>query len=227
MHAGMCLVISDSLQYHELQHTRPPCPSLSPRLCSNSWPLCRWYHSTISLSVIPFSCLQSFPASVFSKKLALRIRWPKYWNYSFSISPSNEYSGLISFRIDWFDLLAVQRTLKSLLQHHNSKASILQCSVFFVVFFMLSHLYMIAGKFITVIIPTFVSKVKCLLFNMLSRLVIAFLPRRKHLLILWLQSLFTVILKSKKIKTVTVPIFSPSICHEMMGLDAMILFFEC
>ena len=118
----------DSLPPHGLQHTRPPCPSLSPGV--GSCPLCLWYHSTTSSSATPFSfCLQSFP--VFSNESALHIRWPKYWSFNFSISPSNEYSGLISFRTDWFDLLMVQGTLKSLLQHHSSKASILQRSAFF------------------------------------------------------------------------------------------------
>ena len=129
--------------------------------------------------------------------VVLHIRWPKYWSFSFSISPSNEYSGLISFRMDWLDLLAVQRTLASLLQHHSSKASILQCSAFFIV--QLSHPYMTTGK--TTALPrwTFVSKVMSLLFNMLSSLVIAFLPRSKRLLISWLQSPFAVILESQKI----------------------------
>ena len=143
----------------------------------------------------------------------------KYW--SFSISTSIEYSSLVSFRIDWFDLLAVQRTLKSLLQHHNSKASILRCSVFFMV--QLSHLYMTPGKTIPLTIWTFVSKVMSLLFNSLSRLIIAFLPRIKHLLISWLQSLSEVILEPRKIKSVIVSIFSPSICHEVMGTDTKIL----
>ena len=133
-------------------------------------------------------------------------------------APSNEYSGLISLRIDWLDLLAVQGTLKSLLQHHNSKASVLQCSTFFIV--QLSHPYIIIGKAIALTRWTFVGKVMSLLFNMLSRLVIAFLLRSKHLLISWLQSPSTVILEPKKIKTVTVSIVCPSICHEMMGLDA-------
>ena len=123
-------VQSDSLQPHGLQHTRHPCPSPTPRACSNSCPSSQWCHPTISSSVVPFSfCLQPFPASFprfFSNESVLCIRWPKYWSFCFSISPSNEYSGLISFRIDWFDLLAVQGTLKSLLQHHNSKASIFQ-----------------------------------------------------------------------------------------------------
>ena len=125
--------MSDSLRPHGLQHARLPCPSPAPRACSNSCPSGWWCHPTISSSVAPFSsCLQSFPLSgLFSNESALCIRWPKYWSFSFSISPSNEYSGLISFRIDWLDLLAVQGTLKSLLQHHNSTASILWRSAFF------------------------------------------------------------------------------------------------
>ena len=124
-------ILSDSLWPHGLQHARPPCPSPTPRACSDSCPLSCWCHPTISSSVVPFSShLQSFPASVFSNESALRIRWPKYRSFSFSISPSNEYSGLMSFRVDWLDLPAVQGTLKSLLQHHSSKASILQCSTF-------------------------------------------------------------------------------------------------
>ena len=133
---------------------------------------------------------------------------------------SNEYSGLISFRMDWFYLLAVQGTLKSLLQHHSSKASILRHSAFFIV--QLSHPYMTTGKTIALARRTFVGKVMSLHFNMLSRFVIAFLPRSKYLLFLWLQSLSAVILQLKKIKSVTVSIVSPSICHEAMGLDAMI-----
>ena len=158
---------------------------------------------------------------VFSNESVLRIRWPKYW--SFSISPSNEYSGVISLRIDWLDLLAVQGTLKSLLQHHSSKASILHCSAFFVVQF--SHPHRTTGKTIALTRWTFVGKVMSLLFNMLSRLVIVFLPRSKHLLISWLQSPSAVILEPKKIKSLTVSIVSPSICHEVMGVDAMILVF--
>ena len=123
----------------------------------------------------------------FSNESVLCIRWPKYWSFSFSISPSNEYSGLISFRIDWFDLLAVQGTLKSLIQHHGSKASILQCSAFLIV--QLSHPYTTTGKTIALTRRNFVGKVMSLIFNMLSMLVIAFLPRSKHLLISWLQSI--------------------------------------
>ena len=155
-----------------------PYPSLPPRVCSNSRPSSWWCHPVISSSVIPFSsCLQSFLASgSFSNDSALFITWPKYWHFSFSISPSNEYSGLISFRMDWLDFLAVQETRKSLIQHHSSKASILR-SAFFIV--QLSHPYMTTGKTIALTRWTFVGKVMSLLFNMLSRLVIAFLPRSK------------------------------------------------
>ena len=139
----------------------------------------------------------------------------KYWSFSFSISPSDEYSGLISFRIDWFDLLAVEGTLKSLLQHHSSKASILWCSAFFMV--QLSHPYVTTGKTIALTRWTFVGKVISLPFKMLSRLVMAFLLRSKHLLISWLQSPYVVILELKTTKSVTISIVSPSICHEAMG----------
>ena len=148
-----------------------------------------------------------FPSiRVFSKESVLRIRWPKYWSYSFRVSPSNEYSGLTSFRMDLFDLRAVQGTLKNLLQHHSSKASILQCSAFFMV--QLSHPYMTTGKTIALTRWTFVGKVMSLFFNMLSRLVITFLSRSKCLLISWLQSPFAVILEPKKIKDVTASAFS-------------------
>uniref|UniRef100_A0AC11ER05 Uncharacterized protein n=1 Tax=Ovis aries TaxID=9940 RepID=A0AC11ER05_SHEEP len=133
---------------------------------------------------------------VFSTESALCIRWSWYWSFIFSISPSSEYSGLISFRIDWFDFLAVQGTLKSLLQRHSLKASVLRCSAFFIV--QLSDLYMTTGKTIALTVRTFVSKVMSLFFNMLFRFVIAFLPRGKHLLISWLQSLCTVILEPEK-----------------------------
>ena len=152
---------------------------------------------------------------VFSNELVLCVRWPKYWNFSFSISPS--------LRIDWLDLLAVQGTLKSLLPHHSSKASILQHSAFFIV--QLSHLYMSTGKTIALTRWTFVSKGMSLLFNMLSRLVIAFLPRSKCILISWLKSPFAVILEPRKIKSATVSTVSPYICHEVMGPDAIILVF--
>ena len=154
---------------------------------------------------------------VFSNEFALHTRWPKYWSFSFSISPSSEYSGLISVRIEWLDLLAVQGILKSLLQHRNSKASIPGLSALFMV--QLSHLHMTTGK-LALPIQTFVSKVISLFFNTLSRFFIAFLPRSKHLLISWLQSPSTVILEPKKIKSVTLFTFSASICHEVMGPDA-------
>ena len=158
-------------------------------------------------SVMPFNHLilcrpllllpSIFPSiRVFSNELALSIRWPKYCSFNFSINPSKEYSELISFRIDWFDLLAVQETLKSLLEHHSSKVSILHCSAFFMV--QLSHPYMTTGKTIALTRWTFVGKVMSLLLNMLSRLVITFLPRSKHLLISWLQSPSAVILEPKK-----------------------------
>ena len=165
-----------------------------------------------------------FPSiRVFSNDSVLRIRRPKYWSFRFNISPSNEYLGLISFRMDWLDLLDVQGTLKNLLQHHSSKASILQRSAFFIV--QLSHSYMTTGKTIAFTRQTFVGKVMSLLFNMLSRLVIAFLPRSNCLLISCLQSPSTVILESKIIKSVTVSIVCPSICHEVIRPDAMILVF--
>ena len=166
--------------------------------------------------------LSVFPVSG-SLPTSLHIRWPKYRNCSFSIGPSNEYSGLISFRIDWFDLLAVQGTFKSLLQHHNLKASILQLWTFFMV--QLSHPYMTTGKTIALTRQIFVGKVMSLHFNMLFRLVIAFLPRSKHPLISWLQLPSAVVLEPKKIKSVTVSIVSPSICHEVMRPDAMIFVF--
>ena len=181
------------------------------------------HHSSSIESVMPPNLLilccpllllpSIFPSiRVFSNDSALRIRWPKYWGFNFSISPSSEHPGLISFRMNWLDLLAVQGTLKSLLQHHTSKASNVRCSAFFLV--QLSHLYMTTGKTIALIRRTFVGKVVSLLFNMLSRLVITFLPRRKCLLISWLQSPSAVILEPPKIKSATV---SPSICHDGTG----------
>ena len=158
-----------------------------------------------------------FPSiRVFSNESALCIRWPKYWSFNFNISPSNEHPGLISFRMDWVDLLAVLGTLKSLLHHHSSKGSILWHSAFFIV--QLSHPYMTTGKTIAFTKWTFVGKVMSLLLNMLSRLVITFLPRSKRLLISWLQSLSAVILEPPKIKSATVSTIYPSICHEVMGL---------
>ena len=160
---------------------------------------------------------------VFSNESAPHIKWPSYWSFSFNISSSSKHPGLISFRMDWLNLLAVQGTFKSLLQHHSSKASILQCSDFFIL--QLSHPYMTTGKTKALTRWTFVNKVMSLLFNMLSRLVITFLPRSKHLLISWLQSPSAVILEPRKIKSATVCTVSPSVCHEVMGLDAMILVF--
>ena len=160
---------------------------------------------------------------VFSNESALHIRWPKYWSFSFIISPSNEYPGLISSRMDWLDLLAAQGTLKSLLQHHSSKASILGCSAFLTV--QLSHPYMTTGKTIALTRRTFVGKVMSLFVNMLSRLAITFLPKSKHLLISWLQAPRAVILEPETIKSDTVSTVSPSISHEVMGPDAMILVF--
>ena len=160
---------------------------------------------------------------VFSNESTLHMKWPKYWSFSFSISPSKEHPGLISFRMDWFDLLAVQGTLKNLLQHHSSKASILWHSAFFTV--QLSHPYMTTGKTIALTTWTFVGKVMFLLFNMLSRLVITFLPRSKRLLISWLQSPPAVIVEPPNIKSDTVSTVSPSISYEVMGPYAMILVF--
>ena len=168
--------MSDSLPPHGLQHARLPCPYYLPEFAQTHvhW-VCR------PLLLMP----SIFPnIRVFFNELVLHIRWPKYWSFSFSISPSNEYSGLISFRIAWFDLPDVQGTLKTLLQHHSSKASILWRSAFFMV--QLSHLYMTTGK--TIAIQAFVGKVISLFFNTLPRFVIAFLPKSKHLWISWLQS---------------------------------------
>ena len=216
--------MSDSLRPHGLWHTRLPCPSWSPTflkfLSIESVMLTNYLITCGPLLLLPsiFHCV-----STFSNESALHIKWPKYLSFNFSINPSNEYSGLIFFRIDRFDLLTVQGTFKSILQHNNSKASILQCSAFFMV--QISHPYMTTGKTIALIIWTFVSKMTSLLFKLLSRCVITFLPRSKLLLISWLQSPSAVILEPKKIKSFTVSIVSPSICHEMMGPDAMIFVF--
>ena len=174
--------MSNSLQPHGLQHGRLPCPSPTLKLMCIT--------SVMTFNHLILCCPLLLPPSifpsirVFSNKTVLHIRWPKYWSFSFSISPSNEYSGLISFRMDWLDLLAVQGTLKSLLQHHSSKASILWLSVFLIV--QLSHPYMTTGKTIALTRLTFVGKVMSLLFNMLSNLVKSFHPRSKCLLISWL-----------------------------------------
>ena len=197
----MCFLLSQHLQFSSVQSLSrvrlfvtpwiaAPWASLSittPGVHSDSRPSSRWCHPAISSSVVPVSsCPQSFPAiRVFSNESTLRMRWPKYWSFSFSISPFKEHPGLI-FRMDWLDLLAVQETLESLLQHHSSKASILRRSAFFTV--QLSHPYMTTGKTIALTRWTFVGKVMALLLNMLSRLVITFLPRSKGLLISWLQS---------------------------------------
>ena len=215
----------DSLRPHWLQHARPPCPSPTPRVYSNSFPLNRWCHPTISSSVIPFSSrLQSFPASGSFQMSQFFTSGPKYWSFSFSISPPNEHSGLISFRMDWLDLLAVHGTLKSLLWHHNTKAWILWCSAFFIV--QLSHPYMTTGKTIALTRQTFVGKVMSLLFNMLSRLVIGMLSSKQ-------QAFFSF--------RAAVTIFSgfgapenkvchcfhclPIACHEVLEPDAMIFIF--
>ena len=190
-------VVFSSLWPHGLQHTRLPCPVPSPRVCSNLCPL-NWtsFNHLIRchLLLLPPSIFPSIRVS--SNEYTLCIRWPKQWSFSFSISPSNEYSGLISFGSSWFDLLDAQGTLTSLLQHHSVKAPVFQPSTWFMV--QLSHQYMPTGKTVVLTRWTFVCKVMSLLFNMLSRLVIAFLPRSKHLLISWLQSPFAVILEPPK-----------------------------
>ena len=187
--------------------------SIESVMPSNHLILCRSLHLLPSI----------FPSiRVFFNELVLCIRWPNYWSFRFRISPSNEYSGLISFRIDCFNL-AVQGTLKSLFQHRSSKVSVFQLSAFFIV--QLSHPYMTTGKTMALTRWTFVGKVMSLLFNMLSRLVIAFLPRSKCLLISWLQSPSAVILEPPKLKSLIVSTVSPSICHEVMGPDALIFVF--
>ena len=215
-------VMSDSLQPHELQHTRPPCPSPAPGVNSGSLVVMPSNHLILChpLLLLPSICSS---IRIFSNESALHIRWSKYWNFGFSINPSNEYSGPISFRMDWLDLLSVQGTLKSLLQHQSSKASVLWHSAFFIV--QLSHSYMTTGKAIVLTSQTIVGKVMSLVFKMLSRLVITFLPRSKHLLISWLQSSSTVILEPPRIKFVIVSIISPSTCHEVMRPDAIIFVF--
>ena len=220
-------VVSESLQPHGWQHTRPPCSTDSRSLLklmsiklvmpSNHLILC---HPLL----LPPSIFPSIRVFTNESESVLRIRWPKYWSFSFSISPCTEYSGLISFRMDWLDLLAVLGTLKSLLQHNSSKASILQHSAFLVV--QLSHPYMTTGKTIALTRRTFVDKVMSLLFNMLSRLVITFLPRSKCFLIPWLQSPSAVILEPQKIKSDSFhcfPIYFPwsdgTRCHDLRFLN--------
>ena len=189
-------VISNSLWPHELQHVSLPCPSPFPRGCSDSCILSQWCRPTISSSATPFSFCHSLlflpliflSIRVFSKESVLHIRWPKYWSFRFSISPSTDYSVLISIRIDWLKLLAAEETLKSLLQHHSEKASVLRHSSFFMV--QLLHSYMTTGKTIALTKQTFDGNITSLLFNMLSGLDIVFLPRCKRLLISCLQSPF-------------------------------------
>ena len=219
------------------------------QLSAIPWTVARWasLSFTVSWSLLKFMSIELVVSSnhlilcytllllpsifpsirIFSNELAVCIRWPKYWSFSCNISPSSEYSGLISFRIDCFDLLAVQGTLKSLLQHHNwEKTSVLPCLAFFMI--QLSHLYGTMGKTIALTVWTFgVGKMMSLLFNTLSRFVIAFHPRSKRLLILWLQSLSTVISEPKKIKSATVSTTSPSICHKVIGQMPRSLFFQC
>ena len=203
-----CSVMFNSLRPHGPQHTKLLCPPLSPGVCSTS------IESVMPSNHLILCCpllflLSMFPSiTVPPSESALRIRRPKYWSCSFRFSPSSEHSGLISFRVDWFDILAVQGTLKSLLQHYCSKASILWCLAFFMV--KLSHPFMTTGKTTALTIRTFVGKVMSLLFNVLSSFVITFLPRSKCLLIPWLQSPSAVILRPKKIKSVTASTFPPS-----------------
>ena len=192
--------MSDSLQPQKPQHAMPPCPTPSSRVCPSSCPsshLTLWHPLLFALNL---------PSNRdFSKESSVHIRWPKYWSFSFSISPSNEYSGLISFKIDCFDLHDVQRTFRNLLQHHSLKASIFWCSAFFMI--QLSQPYMTTGKTIALTIRTFVGRVMCLLFNTLSWIVIASWPRSNRLLLSWLQSRSVVILEPKKRKSVTASTF--------------------
>ena len=192
--------MSDSLRPHESQHARPPCPSPTPRVYLKLTFIESVMPSSHLILCRPLLLLPPIPCSirVFSNESALCMRWPKYWSFSFNINPSDEHPGLILFRMDWLDLLAVQGTLKSLLQHHSSKASILRHSGFFIV--QLSYPYMTTGKTIALTRQTFEGKVMALLFNMLFRLVITFLPRSKHVLISWLQSLSAVILEPKVLR---------------------------
>ena len=217
--------MSNTLWPPGLQHARPPCLSPTPTVYSNSGPLSQWCHPIIS-SCHPLLTLPSiFPIiRVFSNESVLHIRWPKYWSFTFNISPSNEHPGLISFRTDWLDLLAVQGSLKSLLQHHSSKASILLHSAYFIV--QISHPYITTGKSTALTRWTFVGKVMSQLLNMLSRLVITVLPRSKCLLISWLQSPSAVILEPPKIVCHCFhcfPIYLPwsdgTRCHDLSFLN--------
>ena len=209
--------MSNSLQPHGLQHIRLFCPSLSPSLLKFTSILLLILSDHLILWCALLVLHSTFPSiRVFCNESALRMMWPEYWNFSFSISSSNKYSGLISFRVDWFDLLTVQGTVRSLFQHCNSEASILQLSAVFIV--QLSHPYMTTVKTTALTRQTFVGKAMSLLFNMLSRFVIPFLSRSKRLLISWLQLSSAVVLEPKKVKSVTSSTFSPSICHEVIGL---------
>ena len=223
-----CSVVSESL--HPMDYSMPGFP-VHHQLLELAQISVHWVSDAIKPShplSSPSSAFKLSSIRVFSNESVLLIRRPKYWSFSFSISPSNEYLELISFRVDWFELLEVQGTLKSLLQHHSSKAWVLWCSAFFMV--QLSHLYMTIGKTIALTRWTSVSKVMSLFFNMLSRLDIAFLPRSKHFLISWLQSPSAVILESKKIKSINVSVVSLPICHKVMANRDWKLwssFFEC
>ena len=218
-------VVSDSLRPHESQHARPPCPSPTPGVHSDSHPSSTVMPTSHHILCCPFLLLPPIPPSirVFPSESTLHIRWPGYWSFSFSIIPSKEIPWLIFSRMDWFGVLAVQGTLKSLLAHQNSKASILRHSAFFNV--QLSHPYMTTEKTIALTRQTLVGKIMSLLLDMLSRLVITFFPRSKRLLISWLQSPSAVILEPKKIKSDSVSTVWPSISHEVMGQDAMIFVF--
>ena len=218
--------MSNSLRPHGLQHDRPPCPSTTPRAYPNSCQLSQWRHPTISSSAVPFSSALSLSQHEgLFKWVSSSHQVATLLEFQFHISSSNEHPGLISLRMDWLDLLAVQGTLKSLLQHHSSKASILWRSAFFTV--QLSHPYMTTGKTVALTRWTFVDKVMSLLFNMLSRLVITFLPRSKHLLISWLQSPSAVILEPPQNKVShcfhCFPIYLPwsdgTGCHDLSFLN--------
>ena len=209
-----CLVMPDSLLPYGLQHARLPCPLLSPGVCSNSCPLSQWCHPTISPSIALFSsCPQAFPASAFSNESALRIRWPQYWSFSFSTSPSNEYSGLVSFKTDWSDLRVFSNTT---VQNNSLVLSFMV---------QLSDPYMTTGKPTALTVQTFVGKVMFLLFNMLSRFVITFLPRSKRLLISRLQSLSRWFWSPRR--SVTVSTFSSLFAMKWWDWMPWSLCFEC
>ena len=214
--------MSYSLWPHGLQHARASLSTTNSQSLLKLMSIESVMPSSLLILCRPLLFLPSiFPSTrVFSNESALHIRWPKYWSFSFNISPSNEHSGLVSFRMDCLDILAVQGTLKSLLQHHSSKVSILLCSVFFIV--QLSHPYLTTGKTIALTWRTFVGKVMSLLCNMLSRLVIVFLPRSNCLLISWLQLPSAVTLEPPKIKLLTVSTVFLSVFHEVLGPEAMI-----